>query len=80
MTTFKLLSAGVMASAMLVTPVMARDNYLAKWRVAAESSSRTSPASRYIDGRVGIPAPGVRASPAPPDGENCDVGDNPFIC
>ena len=38
--------------------------------------------SRYlIDGPVGIRAPRVSAfPPAPPDGENCDVGDNPFIC
>jgi hypothetical protein len=80
MTTIKLLSAGMIATAMLATPVMARDNYLARRHVAAEANSRTSPASGYIDGGVGISAPRVRALPAPPDGENCDVGDNPFIC
>jgi hypothetical protein len=80
MTTFKLLSAGVIAAAMLATPAMARDNYLAKRHVAGEADTRTSPTTRYSDGRISIPAPRVGALPAPPDGENCDVGDNPFIC
>jgi len=80
MTTFKFLSAGVIAAAMLATPVMARDNHLAKRYVAREANSRISAAPGFMDGRVGIPAPRVGALPAPPDGENCDVGDNPFIC
>lgn len=80
MTTFNLLSAGVMAAAMFATPVMARGDYSTKRHVAAEANSRTSPAPGYIDGGVGISTPRVRALPAPPDGENCDVGDNPFIC
>jgi hypothetical protein len=80
MTTFKLLSAGVIAVAMLASPAMARDNHLAKRHVAAQADSRASPTARYVDGRVGIRAPRVGALPAPPDGENCDVGDNPFIC
>jgi hypothetical protein len=80
MTTFNLLSAGAIAVAMLATPVMARDNYLARRHVAAELNSRSSPAPGHVDGRVGIPAPRIGELPAPPDGENCDVGDNPFIC
>jgi hypothetical protein len=80
MTTFKLLSAGVIAAAMLATPAMAHDNYLARRHIAAEANSRIVPTHRYIDGHVGIAAPRVGALPAPPDGENCDVGDNPFIC
>jgi hypothetical protein len=80
MTIFKLLSAGVIAAAMLATPVRARDNYFARRYVAGEANLRTFPSPRYIDGRVGIPAPSVGALPAPPNGENCDVGDNPFIC
>jgi hypothetical protein len=52
MTTIKLLSAGAIAAAILATPVMARDNYLAK---------------RHVAGK------GV---PVPPDGKNCDVGDD----
>ena len=80
MTAFKFLSAGVIAVTMLATPAMAHDNYLAKRHATAEANSRTSHTSRYIDGRLAMPAPRVGALPAPPDGENCDVGDNPFIC
>jgi hypothetical protein len=80
MTTFKFLSAGVIAAAMVATPAMAHDNYVAKQHAAAEASSRASHTSHYIDGRLAMPAPRVGALPAPPDGENCDVGDNPFIC
>ncbi len=80
MTTVKLLSAGVIATALLATPVMARDNYLAKRHVAAEANTRTAPTAHYTDDRFGIPAPRIGALPTPPDGENCDVGDNPFIC
>ena len=69
MTTIKLLSAGVIATAMLATPVMARENYLAKRHVAAEANTRTSPTAHYIDGRVGIAAPRVEALQAPPDGK-----------
>jgi hypothetical protein len=80
MTAMKLLSAGVIAAAMLATPVMARDNYSAGRHVAREANTITSPTARYHEGHVGIPAPRVGALPEPPDGENCDVGDNPFIC
>jgi hypothetical protein len=77
----KLLSAGLIATAMLATSAMARENYIAKRHVVGEADTRTSPTvPRCTDGRVGIPAPRVGALPAPPDGENCDVGDNPFIC
>jgi hypothetical protein len=35
----------------------------------------------YFDGHLYIPAPRAHAFlPAPPDGENCDVGDNPHVC
>jgi hypothetical protein len=80
MTAFKFLSAGAIAATMLATPAMAHDNYLAKRHVAAEANSRHFHTPRYIDGRVGMPAARVGALPAPPDGESCDVGDNPFIC
>ena len=79
MTTIKLLSAGLIATAMLVTPAMARENYVGERHVVGETNARTSPTARYFDGHVGVPAPRVEALPAPPDGENCDVGDNPFI-
>jgi hypothetical protein len=78
MTAIKLLSAGLIATAMLVTPAMARENYVGKRHVIGETNARTT--ARYFDDHVVVPAPRVRALPAPPDGENCDVGDNPFIC
>jgi hypothetical protein len=80
MTTIKLLSAGLIAAAMLATPAMARENYAAKRHVVGQAYTRTSPTVHYTAGRAGISAPRVGALPAPPDGENCDVGDNPFIC
>jgi hypothetical protein len=79
MTTIKLLSAGF-AAAMLATPAIARESYVAKQHAVGEANAISSPFDHYLDGRVGTPAPRVRALPAPPDGENCDVGDNPFVC
>ena len=74
MTKLELLSAALIASAPLATPAMARTSHVT-------SRHRASPSARYIDGRVGISAPRVGAfPPAPPVGENCDVGDNPHIC
>lgn len=76
MTTIKLLSAGLVAIAMLATPAMAHENYAAQRHAAAEANASV----RHFGGHVGIRAPRVSALPAPPDGENCDVGDNAFIC
>ena len=75
MTKLKLLSAALIATATLATPAMARQSH-----VTSRHRARGANAS-YTDGRVGISAPrGGAFPPAPPDGENCDVGDNPFIC
>ena len=81
MTKLKLLSAALIAVAMLATPAMAHTSHVTSRHHAKDANASASPTARYIDGRVGISAPRVRAfPPAPPDGENCDVGDNPFIC
>jgi len=80
MTTIRLLSAGLIATAMLATPAMARENYAAQRHVSEQANTSAFPTARYFDGHVGIPASRVGALPAPPDGENCDVGENPFIC
>ena len=81
MTKLKLLSAALIAAATLATPAMARTSHVTSRHRARGAYASTSATARYIDGRVGISAPRVRAfPPAPPDGENCDVGDNPFIC
>src|SRR5258707_8466885 len=81
MTKPELLSAALIAAAMLATPAMARTSHVTSRRRAEHANASASPTARYIDGRVGIRAPRVSAfPPALPDGENCDVGDNPFIC
>ena len=81
MTRLKLLSAALIAGATLATPAVARTSHATSRHRARGAYASASPAARYIDGRVGISAPRVGAfPPSPPDGENCDVGDNPRIC
>ena len=80
MTNLKLLSAALIAAA-IATPAMARESHVTSRHLAENANASASPTARYIDGRGCIPAPRVGAfPPAPPDGENCDVGDNPRIC
>jgi len=64
---------------MLATPVMARPSHPTS-KHFQEEIGRVSSIDRYIDGRVGVPTAHVSIPATPPDGENCDVGDNPFIC
>jgi hypothetical protein len=80
MTAIKFTSAAVIVAAMLATPVMARDSHFAKRHVAAATHSSAAFAGHYVDGHFGAAAPRAGALPASPDDENCDVGDNPFIC
>ena len=81
MTKLKPLSAALIAAAMLATPAMARTRHVTSRHLAKDANASAFPTARYIDGRVGISVPRVGGfPPAPPDGENCDVGDNPFIC
>ena len=81
MTKPELLSAALIAATMLATPALARTSHVTSRHRARGAYASASPTARYMDGRVGISAPRVGAFPAaPPDGENCDVGDNPFIC
>ena len=83
MTMLKHLSAALIAAAMLATPAVARTNHVTSRHLAEDANANASPTAHHIDidGPVGIRAPRVGAfPPAPRDGENCDVGDNPFIC
>jgi hypothetical protein len=90
MTKLKFLSAALIAAAMPATPTMTLTSRVTSRHHAEHVTSRhrtehanasASPTARYFDGRVGISTPRVGAfPPAPPDGENCDVGDNPRIC
>jgi hypothetical protein len=80
-TKFKLLSAALIAAAMLATPAMARTSHVISRHVAEDANASASPTARYIDGRVGIRAPRVGAfATTPSDRETCDVADNPFMC
>ena len=81
MTKLKLLSTALIAAAMFATPAMARTSHVTSPHRAKDANASASPTARYIDGRVGVSAPrGSVFPPALPDGENCDVGDNPRIC
>lgn len=63
MTNFKLLSAGVIAAAMLTTPVLAKPHHTHHVRHVAEATGAVAaPAgARYINGRVCVPAPRIDA-------------------
>jgi hypothetical protein len=78
MTKLKLLSAALVAALMLATPAMARPSH-ATSQYFQEETGRASPTDRHIVGHVDIPAH-VSVPATPPDGENCDVGENAFIC
>src|SRR5258708_11616657 len=69
MTKLKLLSAEVIAAAMLATPAMARTSHVASRHLAEDANASAFPTDRYsafptdryIDRRVCIPAPRVCA-------------------
>jgi hypothetical protein len=65
----KLLAAGLIATAMLATPVMARETHSAN-RNAAVQTDTFAPTASYADGRVCIPAPRVGAFATAPWGGN----------
>ncbi len=71
MTTIKLLFAGMIAAAMIATPVIARESHAARQHVT-ESVNANDPASaRYVDGPVCNPAPRVGTFATQPwDGGN----------
>ena len=74
MTKLKLLSAALIATAVLAAPAMARESGLASRHVAANANARTANGARYIDGRVCIPAPAVGAFATQPwdNGPPCE--------
>ena len=81
MTKLKVLSAALIFAAVLATPAMSRASHVTSRHRAMDAYASASPIARHVDGRIGILAPRVGAfPPAPPDEENCDVGDNPRIC
>jgi hypothetical protein len=64
MTKRKLLSAAMIAAAMLATPAMARESHV----------KSAAPAARYVDGRACVPAPAVGAFATQPwnNGPPCE--------
>jgi hypothetical protein len=70
MTKVKLLAAGLIATTMLATPVMARESHVANRQAAAQADTFASPTTSYADGRVCIPAPRVGAFATAPWGGN----------
>jgi hypothetical protein len=75
------LAAGLIAAAIFATPAMARTSHMGSSHRLESANARVRPPVRQLDGRSGILKPHFAGiPPAPPDGENCDVGDNPFIC
>lgn len=71
MTTLKFLSTGLVATAMLLTPAIARESHMAKRQAAADSDAGAFPEARDPDGRLCIPAPRVGAfATAPWTGDN----------
>jgi hypothetical protein len=71
MTKLKLLSAGLIAAAVLTTPAMARQGHVTSRQLAAnayvgdayasDAYASAAPNARYVDGRFCVPAPRVGA-------------------
>jgi hypothetical protein len=81
MTELKLLSAALIAAAILATPAMARTSHVTSRRLAEDANARASLTAHYIHGPVAVRAPRLGAfATAPSDGGACDVGDDPRIC
>jgi hypothetical protein len=74
MTKSKLLSAGLIAAAMLATPAMARESAVASQRVAEQANADTTSVARDVAGRTCIPAPAVGAFATQPwdNGSPCE--------
>jgi hypothetical protein len=66
MTTSKLLSAALIAAAMIATPAMARESGVASRPLARNAYATTSPVTRYDDERGCVRAPDVGAFASDP--------------
>ena len=81
MTTFKLLSMGLIAAAVLGGPVMAREHHDVARQSAMEADTVASRGPIYQEGRACVPAPRVGAfATAPWTGNNvpCEPGTGSF--
>lgn len=66
MTKLKLVSAALIAAAMLTTPAMARKSHVTSRHLAEDAKASTTPGARYIDGHLCYPAPRVGAFASQP--------------
>jgi hypothetical protein len=74
MTKLKLISAGLIAAAMLATPAMAQEGrVVSRHLVATPDAGATPPGALDIDGRACIPAPRVGAFATQPWTNTRDV-------
>ena len=82
MTTLKLLSAGLIAAAMLTAPAEAHENSLTGRHIVMAHTASASVAGRWIfsDDRIPTPHVGEFAALSHEPGGVCDQGDNGRIC
>jgi hypothetical protein len=66
MTRLKLVSAALVAAAMIAPPAMARESGIASRQVTRDGYASTTPASRYNDGHGCVRAPDVGAFASEP--------------
>ncbi len=76
MTKAKLLSAGLIAAAMLATPAMARESHVSSRYFSANADASVPSGTRYVDGQLCNPAPRVGAFATQP-WDNGNVPCNP---
>lgn len=83
MTIIKILSAGLIAVAMVATPAVAHENSVAEQYVVLKGNAGAAFSTRRIYGHARITAPhvgGLGTSAHDEPGGVCDHGDNPMIC
>ena len=74
MTKAKLLSAALIAAAMLATPAMARESQVNSRHLALDANASIAPVARFTDGRLCQRAPAVGAFATAPwdNGPPCE--------
>ncbi|MHC2518917.1 hypothetical protein ACVMHW_004799 [Bradyrhizobium diazoefficiens] len=83
MIAIRLLSAGLIVTAVLMTPTVAHENHVAQRYVAPRTDESIDSRGRAIEGHARATGPlirgfGISAFDAP--GGICDHGDNPAVC
>jgi hypothetical protein len=83
MTPIKLISAGLIAVAILTTSAAAHETSAAERYVARTHYTSSTPADHWLDSYARMPAPAAAKSDLSlqnQPGGVCDAGDNPRIC